>query len=699
MTCPINTNLDHRVISFNSEHVLNGEYSGSVLVADLTRIDDPTNVAEGQPCGTGVSPIKINIEVENQSNPTSPMAYGEDAVSGDLDADVVNCLDDSYDANIGPNWIYGLKYSYDQSIEEGTASMSVRSFFEHLKGRAISTQQFQGTDVKTVFDVLFQYYLGIPQFLFNIVDYNTAGVWDDDTILGPIEGADSQAELQALCTAVGANLFVQTDGRLTIEKWKDHNSPVEYDIPARMTISAEPAGYERGRTTVVRARGAALGMLDCGDQVLSNNDDTDGSSKKGSMKKVAVSGIKTKSVKITHNNLNGSQDDIRNALEVSPTVERIGGKKNIGKGTYTARYTPKSLNTFFGPNPASIDFLIYGTMQSKQTEGFYGNYFGPKYHKAYANSGAFANKQLQWLAGMFPVPFSSFGKGAFGSAIFNNMEDDPDNKSGDYQQDQPTFQQIETVASSPYAPTIGPELEEVGNKYVYTKDRLFDLAVRRFQEIKMAENTWNVQTGYLPCIKLNQVVTFQTLDTEDSPSRTVTGVVGGISLEHSETDEGPSTIMNLTIMSTDCLGEDTYISGNLVNSRCAGDNSSSLNPWQTSALGLDEQSGMSYNNGFLFTTPGAGTAFLGYSLDTLEIGASYSWSFDYALMQGAASLFLTMPSSFGTGSQTLGGSGTATGTFTAGLASSQDFVWQMIGTSTANYYAIQNFEVRKTVSG
>ena len=75
------------------------------------------------------------------------------------------------------------------------------------------------------------------------------------------------------------------------------------------------------------------------------------------------------------------------------------------------------------------------------------------------------------------------------------------------------------------------------SQYVYTKDRLFDLAVRRFKEIKMAENTWNVKTGYLPCIKLNQVVEFKTLDTEDAPSRTIKGIVGGISLEHSEAEE------------------------------------------------------------------------------------------------------------------------------------------------------------------
>ena len=697
MTCPTNTNLDHRVISFNSEHVLNGDYSASVLMSDLARIDDPTNVAENQPCGTGVSPIKIGIEVLAQSNPESPMVYGVEDSAGQ-NQDLEDCLEESTGAVI-PAWVYGLKYSYDLSIEEGTASLNVRSFFEHLKGRAISTQQFRGEYIKNVFDVLFAYYLGVPSQLFNVVDYNTLGVWDNDTILGPIEGADTYAELQALCTAVGANLFVQTDGKLTIEKWKDHNSTIEYEIPANMTISADPSGYERGRTTVVRVRGAALGMMDCGEQVISNNDDTDGSSKKGSMKKVAVSGIKTKSVKITHNNLNGTQDDIRNALELSPTVERLGGKKNIGSGTYTARYTPKSLTTFFGPNPASIDFLIYGTQQSKQTEGFYGSYFGPKYHKSYSNSGAFENKQLAWLAGMFPVPFSSFGKGAFGSSIFNNQSDDPDNKSGDYQQDQPTFQQIELVAESPQVLAIGPELEEVGNKYVYTKDQLFKLAVRRFQEIKMAENTWNVQTGYLPCIKLNQVVTFKTLDTEDSPSRTIKGVVGGISLEHSATDDGPETLMNLTIMSTDCLGNDTYTSGNLVNSRCAGDNSNALNPWQTSALNLEQQSGMSYNNAFLFTTPGTSVSFIGYSLDTIEIGATYNWSFDYTLMQGATGLFLTMPSTFGTGSQTLGGSGTATGSFVGGAATTPDFVWQIIANSTANYYSIQNIVITKTVAG
>lgn len=695
MTCDPNYNLDHRLISFQSSHILNGEYSASVFLMDPTRLDDPTNVAEGESCGSGISPIQVTIDVTEGSTPETPMVYGN-ATDANENDNLEDCLTDGL---VPPNWVFGLKQSYDKSITDGTATIEVNSFFEHLKGKAISTQQFRGEYVKNVFDVLFAYYLGVPSHLFNIVGYS-GNVWDNDTILGPIEGADTYAELQALCTAVGANIFVQTDGKLTIEKWKDENTPVEYVIPERMTIEAEPAGYAKGRTTVIRARGASLGMMDCGDQVISNNDDTDGSSKKGTMKKVAVSGIKTKSVKITHNNLTGTQDDIRNALEISPTVTRLGSKKNIGAGTYSARYTPKSLDTFFGPNPASIEFLIYGTRQSKQAEGFYGDYFGPKYHKAYANQRSFENKRLEWLAGMFPIPFSSFGKGAFGTDIFNNKKDDPDNKDGKYQQDQPTFQQLEVVATSPLEAVRGPELEEIGNKYVYTKDRLFDLAVRRFKEIKMAENTWNVKTGYLPCIKLNQVVEFKTLDTEDAPSRTIKGIVGGISLEHSEAEEGPSTIMSLTIMSTDCLGADTYTSSNLVNSRCAGDTSNSLSPWATSALGLDQQSGMSYNHGFLFTTPGTSLAFIGYSLDTIDTSAqSYDWSFDYYRMQGTASLFLTMPVSGGTGSQTLGGAGTATGTINPSGATSSDFVWQLMATGAANYYSIQNFVVTKTVLG
>ena len=697
MTCTPNYDLDHRVISFTSEHVLNGEYSASVLLMDPTRLDDPTNVAEEQPCGSGLSPIKINIDVVSSPPPETPLAYGLEGTVGD-NTSLETCMIDT--PTTIPNWVYGIKQSYDKSIENGTASISVTSFYEHLKGKAISTQQFKGAYIETVFDTIFSYYLGIPNFLVNVVDYGVSGVWEFDTILGPIEGADTYAELQALCTAVGANLFVQTDGRLTIEKWKDDQSPVEYAILPRMTISAEPAGYEKGKTTIIRVRGASLGMLDCGDLVMSNNDDTDGTKKKGAMKKVAVSGIKTKSVKITHNNLSGNQDDIRNALELSPTVERLGGKKDLGSGTYTARYTPKSLETFFGPDPTSIDFLIYGTKQSKQSEGFYGDYFGPKYHKSYSNTRSFENKQLQWMAGMFPIPFSSFGKGAFGTAFFNNKEDDPDSKDGKYQPDQPTFQQIEIVATAPSAALVGPELEEIGNKYVYTKEKLFELAVRRFKEIKMAENTWNVKTGYLPCLKLNQVVTFHTLDTEDAPSRLITGIVGGISLEHTVTDEGPETYMNLSIMSTDCLGKDQYTSSNLVNSKCAGDNSSTLNPWQTSALGLDQQSGMSFNNGYLLTTPGTSLAYMGYSLDTIDTSAvSYNWSFDYYMLQGTANLFLTMPTSFGTGSLTLAGSGTASDIIIPGLATSRDFVWQLMATGAANYYSIRNFTVTKTVNG
>lgn len=125
MTCPENTNLDHRIISFNSEHVLNGDYSASVLLSDTYRLDDPTNVAEGQPCGTGVSPIKVAVEIENQTDPISPQAYGED-VAGE-DADLTNCLAEA-EPPTPPAWVYGLKYSYDLNIDEGTANISVRSF-------------------------------------------------------------------------------------------------------------------------------------------------------------------------------------------------------------------------------------------------------------------------------------------------------------------------------------------------------------------------------------------------------------------------------------------------------------------------------------------------------------------------------------------------------------------------------------------
>ncbi len=94
MPCDPNYNLDNRVISFSSEHVLNGEYSATVLLMDTTRLDDPTNVEEGESCGTGVSPIEVKIDLITDTNPDTPLAYGIEETVGE-NVNLEDCLIDS----------------------------------------------------------------------------------------------------------------------------------------------------------------------------------------------------------------------------------------------------------------------------------------------------------------------------------------------------------------------------------------------------------------------------------------------------------------------------------------------------------------------------------------------------------------------------------------------------------------------------
>lgn len=106
---------------------------------------------------------------------------------------------------------------------------------------------------------------------------------------------------------------------------------------------------------------------------------------------------------------------------------------------------------------------------------------------------------------------------------------------------------------------------------------MFELALRRFQEIELAANTWNVETIFIPTIRLNQVVEFEIpniYNNEDPQVRAdvtkVRGIVGAISVDHSASDAGESTKMRLSISDVSCLGNTLFESSNLIDSVFAG---------------------------------------------------------------------------------------------------------------------------------
>jgi hypothetical protein len=653
--------LENRITDFSARYILNGPYSGSVTLADCDCSDDPG-------CSEICRPIEVSIDS------TTDVVCCE-GTSNNVETFINQCY------QTDPNWISGLLRSFSRDLNNVSVSASVSSYFEYLRSKPVNTQQFINTQLSVVLDTIFTYYTGTPAG-FVCIDSFT-----DTFIRGPVEGNDSLAELALLAQAGKANLFVQVGGCLTIDEWKDHNSPVDLVIPPELIINATPAEYRYPNTTVIRVRGAAISKLQCGEQTLTNN-----SFGPGSVRKCVFSGVPSPVAQVSFNNLSGVEQDIRNANIASPQTSVLGNPYNIDDGAANIDVILNS-GAWFDENGVNVDFLFTGQQQSFVDEAIFGFKYGPNYGGGYGGSRAFFDNYQQILAGLFPVPYSAFGLGAFGSQFFTNSASFQNNQS---YSDQTTFQQVETVASANnLLNACGVKYEDIQNKYVYSKELLFDIAVRRFQEIILAQNTWNVELPYLPCLRLNQVVQFTTPATSTCPAELVTGIVGGIDIDHSTDNDGAGeTTMRLAVMDVSCLGQTEYRSGNLIESFCAGTNTGDLNPWQSSALDIDTQAGVS-NCGYMFTA-GTANAFLEYQQANMEIGATYEYSFDYTTLAGGSNTNFEILGS-GLGPVNITGTGTQSGTFNA-TANSVTFQWDMLPGLNPTYMTICNVTLIKVVT-
>lgn len=647
--CPQTQIPSNRIYALSARYVLNGDYAATVEASDVQELDDPQ-------CGNTCRAVYAGINSELESAGTGPFS-----------AQLESCY------NSNPNWVAGLINSYKRNVKEATTTVEVTSFFEYLKTRSLATQQFPGVPLSIVLNNLFSFYTGVPSSLIDIVSI------DNNPIKGPVMGNNMWDELRLLAQAGCADLFVQVGGKLTIEKWKDHTSPVERIIPCEMLISAEPAPYRHANTTLIRARGATLTLYTQGEQPLTNN-----SLGPGTTNKCVISGLKTPVVDVSFNNLTGSLQDIRNAGVVADNFRVTANKEKIQEGSFYTKVRRRNIGDFFGPNPVGSNFMVFGRIRFKQDEGTAGqdtNTTNQDY-KSFHN-----NLQMARNFG-FPVPHSSFGFGAFGSNTFVNEANDPNSRQNF--SNSSNVQQVETVLVNPRIDTCGISTEEISNKYVFLRPLLFKLAARRFQEIQLAQNTWNVEVAYMPCLKINQVVEFQVPPTEEAPNKIVKGIIGGIDINHSTSEDGvQETTMSLAIMDTSCLGLTRYQSGNLITSAFSGQNSNDLNGWTTSALSIDTQASVA-DSVFMNTTVGW-PASVEYLQRLVEPGEEYTWSFEYVTVYGTPLVNFNI---VGAGySQGLVGSGIATGTF---IASSTllTFRWNMLAAAFNSGFRIINFDLR-----
>lgn len=530
--------------------------------------------------------------------------------------------------NSNPYWLNGLVESVSKDEESGTATYSVGSYFQYLQNKPIITQQFRGFWLSQVLDTVLRYYSGIPADLIGNLNVS------DLQILGPVEGSSLWAEIQELSVAGMSDAYVQVGGQLEIGRWKGPDNKIECTIPCSAIISASPSEYSFPETTMVRVDGASVSKFSCGEQVLTSSESSDSSNQliPNNNSKCIISGLQVKSIDVDLNNLLGDEQDLLSSEVRFSNMINVRGSASVDNQTIKTR--ARRQTGFFGPTPTNSKYVVKGR-RKRSSEG---NKNIPLSFYEYPRGASVG--LMRAAHNFFPIPFSSFGLGPYGSPEFVSADKNLDEGGGNASNVSLTDEQVSVTLYYENINPIGVNQESIPNKYVFQKGRLVQLGRRRFAEIKMSQNVWQLNLVYLPCLKLNQVIEFQVPPTEGCEGRNVVAVIQGITINHEvDSDGAASTTLQVTASELKCLNTDVVFTTDLLNKACAGTDSTVLSPWKISEYNFDTN--VSVNDCIsLFGVGAPGVAFAEYyHLDTVR-GELYAINFNFQRFQGNAPLHI-----------------------------------------------------------
>lgn len=643
------------LISFAARYTLTGQLTGSLRLAN----PDCTFVVTCEVC----QPVALSLE---------GVTSGVCGPCGDLSGDT--CFTEN------PNWLAGLVVGYQEADlfdDVPTIVGNVVSYHDYLKNKPINTEQFKDVDLSIVLSDIASTYAGLR---LGLLDFNIPVGFTN--ILGPVSGNSTLDELKKLAQAGYANLFTQVGGKLTIEQWKDHTSPVDYVIPSELLTSAEKSPVSPGRVTMVKCRGAGVSKYDCGKQVFTDSRTSTTanggySNIAGPKNSCAVSGIPTPTLNLSFDNLAAAKEDVKNAEIESDNVD-TSEVFNVEDGSFTTAITNTD-GSYFGPGKTDFQVMVSG-FKRPHYEYTTGDGMHPIIGPI-AQKRADGFQEMWSNQGIWPWPNNSFYSGGFGN--------DQGNASGTYYADQTSIERIETSVINPAISDCGVRVEQIDNPYVMSKEVLFLIGIRRFQEMHMQENTWLIEVPYIPCLKINQVVQFNPSCQEGCSDTEITGLIAGIEIRY---DAKPDVTMKIVVWGFECLGGTAYISENLIISPCAGAESAAINPWIASAIDLNSQAQVDEYSGTLYTFGFPSEASLDLVQDEMVNGHDYTVSFDYELIEGFGILEFTHPG----GLSTFSGNGSHSSTFTAGFLNFT-FEWLLRNTFVPTMYQITNIKLTKSI--
>jgi hypothetical protein len=571
--------------------------------------------------------------------------------------------------------VYGLISDVNEveNIDSGTATLTITSFFDRLNKKAVNTEKYSGSGSNTVLSDVAGTYLGVPAAL---TDFNAL----ENKIEGPIEGNSAFQELQKIAQTGYSHLFVQVGGILTAEPWKDHNSIVDFYIPQQLITSARKINRNDPPPSFIKVSGAVKSVYDCGNGIFTDSRISDGSggyqSTGGPLGVCVKTGVSQAGKRIQLGNLKGNSEDLKNAsyLINGTSLERLISARD-GELEFNVEGEDSGNNFWLGQGITNFNLVVFGNSR-------------PRYE--FDSKSSYNQNERINVGNPAVNNFISAFIPAYNYS-FPGLSESPVHYS-----DEATEGPIETfVYDSGLAALYGLSWEQIDNPYVPCKESLFKIGIRRFQEWKMQNRTWELEMPVVPCIRLNDVVVFETPDREDSPTRTIKGVVH--SIRYSYTADPIGMTMTLGVMSMEDIGSTLYQSGNLIQDFCANgdsgntDNTASI--WTTTGgivLGT-HQSDISDNCFWHFFEAGAvgGITTLLAQGDIDSSGdALYTVSFDAEYVTGSTPITTTLnvfDSMGALGSTSVLTDGTYSVSFT-GRDSPVSFQWISLPSDPNGYY-------------
>jgi hypothetical protein len=451
-----------------------------------------------------------------------------------------------------------MDYNTDEQLSSEIITFQVQSVARRLSKKSINTELFN-TSGATVMNAVLQYYLGVPASFYDLTGMGSTVVY------GVISGNSAIAECKKIAQASRCIMFEDNDGTIRVDAWKDSNSPVDVAIPkeaimsVQKTTSTDLAGIPSRIT--VRGRYVEKSFLDA--RVISIESDTRepaphrSPDRQGVRERTVAVPVRAARVQTRVSNLNTKGNNARfskttvlDIITESGPASSISSFAGIADPEDFVKLQPVgrvefSIPKFDGWEWQPDNYVITLQVEAQPVEEEEQSDPSLVQRNLQDNVADAQNRQDE-TADLLT------GRGrrhATGKVKSNSKAAD---------EKDPLRIEVSIVDPDLFA-LVGDVDEEIDNQYIASYETLFDVAIRRFHEIKTGMLKWSVKSVYMPGVSLNDVVQF----VNPENSETITGVVEEISIPSYRPGE-PRCEMQMTVADLRLIGSTDYVGGSLL---------------------------------------------------------------------------------------------------------------------------------------